>query len=135
MLAHKATKCFFINSSEWTSASFESIICMEGGGMFSWSLIQMLRSKWLQVQPEMGHNFSSGTMSKKTMTSAPHHSESFSIRWPAYLPQVVVRHYCVDCDCKFSNIEVANQVCQNQSKTQSKLRAAQVLCKLVFQTP
>jgi hypothetical protein len=42
---------------------------------------------------------------------------------------------CVDCDCKFSNIEVANQVCQNQSKTQSKLRAAQVLFKLVFQTP
>jgi hypothetical protein len=49
--------------------------------------------------------------------------------------QIVVRRCCVDCDCKFSNIEVAYQVSQNQSKTQSKLRAAQVLCKLVFQTP
>jgi hypothetical protein len=105
-------------------------ICIEGGGIFSCSFIQMLQSKWLQVQAEMGHNFSSGTI-----TSTPHHSETFSVRWPAYLPYVVVRHCCVDCDCKFSNIEVANQVCQNQSKTQSKLRAAQVLFKLVFQTP
>ncbi len=123
---------FFIDSSKWTCTSFESIMCRGWGHIF------------LVSHPNAAILMAAGATRDGPQLLFRHHVQKDHdqhttpfrvLHYSMTSLSTLGRHCCVDCDCKFSNIEVANQVCQNRSTTQSKLRAAQVLCKLVFQTP